>query len=364
MKFSKPNQKVKKVIIYNPGYYPKPIRPIKDLTLPMRLWPNAEIHMIGNFDQTNKRHHKNIDWFTENISSNIKYWTDLDQSLNSEDNLLFIHHNTYNAFGGIAHPSLLEQYKLTISFKGQVVVFYNDELLTDYDDFVDWLNGRATNQNFKEKNKELIEEANKIEQKQDWSNVAIMANQNLVADWANDHVSSDLIHKGLNIIYLSDHLLYDINTNAIKPSKTDKSGLGIYIALLTGPRITVCNKLFAGQNDLTLKFSGSKSNELDPSIAGDGQFIENKRLGSVLAQYDWSIYIGKGKWSKYLGATFYEPLLAGIPVFVWTKTDPNKKIFGQLDCYFSSWQELKKLTEQDLANLHQQQIKKLGYESK
>jgi hypothetical protein len=65
--------------------------------------------------------------------------------------------------------------------------------------------------------------------------------------------------------------------------------------------------------------------------------------------------MGKGTKSLYLGATFYEPILRGCPLFIWEGTDPDHKLFPHLDVYFNTETELAKLlsdvSDEDLRQL-------------
>ena len=80
-------------------------------------------------------------------------------------------------------------------------------------------------------------------------------------------------------------------------------------------------------------------------------------------KYHYSLYIGKGTRSAYLGATFYEPILLGKPLFVWEGTDPEHKLFGDLNCYFKDVYQLKEILSQlsteDLKSIWEEQVKLL-----
>ena len=107
--------------------------------------------------------------------------------------------------------------------------------------------------------------------------------------------------------------------------------------------LELLNKLFKDVNLYkSLQCIGKHSENLLPSLqsSSSGKIIENELIPIILKKFSWSMYIGKACKSKYLGATFYEPLLAGIPVFIWEGTDPEHKIFPDIDCYFKNGEEL------------------------
>lgn len=342
--FNKPDISVKSVMLFYSGRYPKKTKPAKDITLPTRLWPNAKYYircnLKGKIGTNNKIYFdklfkgKNFELVTDTI----------------EAEMLFIHHENYNLYGGTVAPEAINVSNVIREWKNKITIFYNDELFSGFDDYYNFIQKRAKNPNFLKKNPGILE---KIKPTQDWDKVTLLFNENKIMDWADKHMKNPNIK---NICYLSDIILYDLPKNINIDRTYNKRG--IYIPLFTADRIKVCNKLFNGKIDIT--FKGSRSNDLKKEIAGDGKYIQNVDLPVVLKQYDWTIYIGKGKPSSYLGATFYEPLLNGIPIFMWSETDKNKKVFPNIDCYFSSEEELKNLVNKwDLKDLFKKQIKLL-----
>jgi hypothetical protein len=351
-RFNTPDKSVKSVYVFYTGRYPKKTKPSKDVTLPIRLWPDAKYiircETKGAYGVKNKEYFKNLYGQTEyELVDQSSDWT-------GTADMLFIHHENYNAYGGILSDTAIDFSNITRTWLGKITVFYNDELFSGYYDLRDYVEQRAKNNNFLVKNPGVLD---KVIRKTDWSNVTLLVNEDKVSDWGNEHITHEDIRNQITLCYLSDIILYDLNMDNVSPkSKYDKRG--VYIPLFTQERINTCNKLFSGALDIT--FAGSKSDDLKPEIAGDGKYIQNHELAGFLRQWDWTIYIGKGRASSYLGATFYEPILNGIPVFVWTKTDPDKRVFGDLDCYFSTETELAALVNKwDMAQLHSEQVKRL-----
>lgn len=346
--FDKPDESVKSVMLFYFGKYPKKTKPAKDVTLPIRLWPKAKYYIRcttkGNIGKNN------LLYFRELFRG---HQFELVENAVRAD-MLFIHHENYNAFGGVVRECCVDFAKALKEWEGPATVFYNDELFSGFYDLRDYVENRAKNENFLIKNPGILD---KVKRKDDWTNVTLLMNENKITDWADEHVWDGPVKDQITVSYLSDILLYDLPTSGIK-IKSEYGKKGVYVPLFTAERISVCDKLFNGNVDIT--FAGSRSDELKEVIRGNGKYINNIELPNFLRKYDWTIYIGKGKQSSYLGATFYEPLLKGLPVFIWTETDKKKKIFEDLDCYFSNEEELKSLVEKwDMAELFREQVQRI-----
>jgi hypothetical protein len=346
--FNKPDESVKSVMLFYFGKYPKKTKPAKDITLPIRLWPKAKYYIRcttkGNIGKNN------LLYFRELFRG---HQFELVEDAVSAD-MLFIHHENYNAFGGVVRECCVDFARALKEWKGPATVFYNDELFSGYYDLRDYIENRAKNENFLVKNPGILD---KVRRKEDWTNVTLLMNENKITDWADEHVWDGPVKDQITVSYLSDIILYDLPTSGIR-GKSEYEKKGVYVPLFTAERISVCDKLFNGNVDIT--FAGSRSDELKENIRGNGKYINNIELPNFLRKFDWTIYIGKGKQSSYLGATFYEPLLKGLPVFVWTETDKMKKVFGDLDCYFSNESDLKRLVEKwDMRDLFKEQVRRI-----
>jgi hypothetical protein len=342
-------------IVYNWGHFPKPIRPVKDLLLPFRMFPNAKIWNVGLFNKRFVKHQKNRVWFNS-VFPKDREWEFADwipEGLDPANTVLFVHFCTYNIFGGQVTDLLIRQEQIIAEWPGKVYVFYNDELLTRFESFRTFIATRTHLESFRKKNEKHLLKLDAIPEITDWGRITLLGNQNLIKNWLDNKCKRPL--PGLVKEYLSDLTLYAIDPSGFvtKPS-TEKRG--VYISLLTTPRIAVIDSIF-GTASIDIQFKGSKSNELTEAIRGDGEFVDNVQLPTVLKQYDWSIYIGKGKASEYLGATFYEPLLAGIPILIWKETDKNCSIFPDIDCYFETADDVKRiLASESLPDMHRKQV--------
>lgn len=346
--FDRPDESVKSVMLFYFGKYPKKTKPAKDVTLPIRLWPKAKYYIRcttkGNIGKNN------LLYFRELFRG---YQFELVEGAVKAD-MLFIHHENYNAFGGVVRECCVDFAQILKEWQGPATVFYNDELFSGFYDLRDYIENRAKNENFLIKNPGILD---KVRRKDDWTNVTLLMNENKITDWADEHVWDGPVKDQITVSYLSDIILYDLPTSGIR-GKSEYEKKGVYVPLFTAERISVCDKLFNGNVDIT--FAGSRSDELKEGIRGNGKYINNIELPNFLRKFDWTIYIGKGKQSSYLGATFYEPLLKGLPVFVWTETDKQKKVFGDLDCYFSTETELASLVQKwDMGELFREQVRRI-----
>lgn len=345
--FDTPDESVKSVMLFYFGKYPKKTKPAKDVTLPIRMWPKAKYFIrcttAGNVGKANQEYFRALFKGHE--------YRLVDDMVPAD--MLFIHHENYNCFGGVMRECCIDFARALREWDGPATVFYNDELFSGFYDLREYVENRAKNENFLIKNPGILD---KVQWKEDWSNVTLLMNENKITNWADEHVK-DGVKEQLNVAYLSDIILYDLPTSGIR-AKANYEKKGVYVPLFTADRISVCDKIFSGKVDIT--FAGSRSDELKEGIRGDGKYINNIELPSFLRRFDWTIYIGKGRQSSYLGATFYEPLLKGLPVFVWTETDKEKKVFGDLDCYFSNESELFALVEKwDIGELFREQVRRI-----
>lgn len=348
--FTKPDTGVKKVVLFYPGRFPKATKPNKDVTLPARLWPNAELVIYGNFK---KPYSKNIEYFNQLFAGLNFRLVDrtLHDALEFDDaDVLFIHHENYNLFGGVVQDRVMDRALLTERWKGKIFIYYNDELFVPFTDFRKFLDGRAKSESFNTRNPGVLD---RLPYKNDWSNVTIIGNENRIRLWLHDYMCDDVLKGGINLCYLSDFILYALPKE--RPTiKQNGSKIGCYVPLFTGERIKVCNELFSDRS--LIYFGGSRSDELKEEIRGDGKYVKNHELGALLLQYGFTVYLGKARFSQYLGATFYEPLLHGLPILMWEETDPDHVIFPGMDCYFNNEDDIRRIVSGDLGDLYQKQL--------
>lgn len=340
--FNTPDPTVKTVLVYLNGIYDetKNIYPEKDLALPMRLYPNAQFAI--RCDCSPKGQMKNYKFFSRlykgrkfKLIPDNQIWGDL-----KCDVVWYMVDYVYIFFGGVMDKVTFNKYMVTQQTSAKVHILFNDEVTKKYEPLWNYVQRRTGN--FLEVNKEMISQ---LKEKKDWSNVTLICNQDMFSQWVNDRVIEPL-RDTINISYLSDKILYDLpDMKSLKPTVSNHFCSGIFVGRFTPPRIKFWNA-YMGGTFLDLKIFGPDSDKLKYHT-GDGKPVANGITKEMYSStdYAYSIYFGKGGPSAYLGATFYEPILLGKPVFVWIGTDPKKKLFPNLDCYFNTAEDLYKLIE-------------------
>lgn len=354
-----PDETVKTCLVYLNGTYPPKngFYVEKDLNLPARLYPNAEFYIRCN--TSDKRYMKNMRFFKKLYKGRkIKF---LDDSLAYDklnvDVIWFIHFN-FIFFGGKIDKYTFCKWIVTQNSKSKIHILFNEEGTPTFEPLWDYIQRR--NENFHALNKEYI---SLLKDKTDWSNVTLLCNEDRIAQWVNDRPVQKCLDGGINISYLTDKILYDL-PSASPDSSIGVLNKGIYIGKFSPKRLSYFNKNFiSGKLDILM--IGPDSDKLTHHT-GTGESIDNKEAKELMASgtYSYSIYIGKGTPSCYLGATFYEPLLNGLPLFVWKGTDPEMKIFpGHPEFYFNNEDDLaEKIDNMTLMNfdmMFENQIKLL-----
>lgn len=338
--FNKPDFSVKSVLLHFHGKFPQAHLPTKDVTLAHRLWPNAKLIIRCNTDDEETK------TFFAQAMKNIDYEL-VSQKLNClrlDVDVIFMHQHWWIFFGGVIEKKIKDDMVLLAKTNKPVYLFYNDEDFQTIEPLHEVIDRRVkANINFAIRNQSTIDE---LPRKTNWSNFHVIANTDMLQPWVNNKISDSLKESDMTLHYLSDLLLYDIpeRKNLDIPTST-KYNRGIYIAYYSDARIKALHSIFKKESNVV--FLGALSEKLNPYLHNvhTSRKVPNTSVRNILATYKYSIYVGKGTESMYLGATFYEPLLAGLPVFVWTGTDSNKKVFPGLDCYFSTQDELEDLVK-------------------
>lgn len=351
-KFDKPRTDVKSVLCFYNGKYPKITLPNKDACLPHRMFPNAKLYIRCN---TSCIETKN---YFSNLFKPLNVVYELvDEKLNCmnlDAEVLFIKKDIPIFFGGKIEKSLVNAEIAMQKWKREVIIFYNDEAIGEFDSLYNIIHKRK-DPNFKTRNIEIF---NKLQNTQNYENISILCNENKMCNWMDNNISSYCKERNITLSYLSDIILYDLK----RPNQIEfknKTIDGLFIAYFLNKRIAAFNKIFDGSKTLKLKVFGKSSNMLK-KYTGDGEVISNSKSLSMYKNACWSFYMGKGTESLYLGATFYEPLLNNCPIFVWEGTDPEHKLFPQLDVYFKTEKELASklegITHEKLMDLLQMEL--------
>jgi hypothetical protein len=158
-----------------------------------------------------------------------------------------------------------------------------------------------------------------------------------------------------NTIYISDDLFFRYNINLEKYAGDVLSNLYsndfCYIGFFDSvnmSRATILNNLFKENSNVPVHIVGVGTHIIKPY---NNLIIEERQIpGDSLPYYDFLnthlayIFIAKGKSeAKYIGKTVYDSLVAGTPVVVYKKTDPNNIVFANNDYYFNNETELQEI---------------------
>lgn len=198
--------------------------------------------------------------------------------------------------------------------------------------------------------------------RKDWSNVMVFFNQDIVENWAPGMFEGwESVEKKPLIAYVNMRLYYNLPTFfkfSWHPYKT-----GVYFANFHSRRVTFFKKVLKDFNPELLHIGGRNSSALADTQFKDsidcGSFPHNEILGKLL-RGAWALYIGRVKPICWLGMTFYLPFIAGIPVFCYDGCTEAHRVFGNLQCYFKTSQELEDLVNNtDLKELFYKQTERL-----
>lgn len=354
-----PDESVTSCMVYLQGTWPpkNTFYVEKDLTLPMRLYPNAEFFIRCD---TDKGYMKNYMFFKK-LYEGRKFKLVSDKQFNitsygiHPDVVWFIHFN-FVFFGGVIDKYTFGKWIVTQNYSGNVHILFNEEMTKEYEPLWDYVQRR--NNNFRKLNSSMI---NHLKDKTDWSNVTLLCNEDKLKQWVNKRPVQKCLNGGINISYLTDKVLYDLPEKQQVCSSVTESKKGIYIGKFIPKRISVINKIMEPNPNLDIEYMGPDSDKLK-FRPGNVTSVDNVTAKALMKSdaYSYSIYIGKGTPSLYLGATFYEPLLNGIPVFVWEGTDPEHKLFNEETCYFKDASDLAKTLEHiDLHEMWKYQISQI-----
>lgn len=359
--FTEPDLTVKSCLVYLNGIYPpkNSFYVEKDLNLPARLYPNAKIYIRCRCGEAE---FKNLQFFKKLYPNrNIKLVPDnkiYDDA--PVDVIWFIHYN-FIFFGGKMDDYMVAKQIALQNFKGKIHILFNEEMTKTFEPLWDYVQHR--NENFRNLNSGVI---SFLKEKKDWSNVTLIANEDKFGQWVNER-PIERLRDTINISYLSDKILYDLPSaeklQCTVGNQQENDHRGIYVAFFNPGRIS-CFKKHLNTSCLNLDIFGPKSNELQ-NYFGTGEPVSNVTAKELMSspKYQYSIYIGKGSPSLYLGATFYEPILLGKPLFIWEGTDPDHKLFGNTNCYFKDDAHLKQMlgeySTEGLKHLWETQVKLL-----
>lgn len=148
-----------------------------------------------------------------------------------------------------------------------------------------------------------------------------------------------------------DNIIYDLPTAEELEKKFEHrtpesyQQRGVWIGTCFDTREKYLNNLFTkpGYFDFDIKGRGTENVNLYVDKTLKDSNVDNKLLPKIYAEHDYSIYFARAKFINILGATFYEPILNGIPQFIDELVDPDHEIFPAIpECYYNSEDSLHK----------------------
>lgn len=355
--YTKPFTDIKSVILFFHGKYPHISTPLKDITFPQRIFPNAKFYIRCNTRDEGTR------LYFHEVYKGFKYEL-VDEKLdvlNLDVDAIFAKQERFAYFGGVMEKFCVDYNRMLNIFRGKIYILYNDEFLRPFDTLDNEYKTRPETW-FKRNAKQL---ASIPPRSFDYSNVTILANDNRISNWVTDDnlISQYAIDNNINLMYLTDRVLYDIPTTVPNVKYPQKFNIipyrGIFISLFFNKRITTWNKIMCDEN-LSLEVFGPGTNNLKYYAPPEEIRIDNSKIGEYYQHAHYSLYMGKGTESRYLGATFFVPILNGCPLFIWEGTDPNRKIFPNINCYYKNDKDLSELLNKiNLKEIYEAQLNSL-----
>lgn len=338
-KYTKPFTEIKSILLHFHGKYPHIFTPLKDITFPQRIFPNAKFYI-----RCNARDPETRIYFAELYKDfEFEIVDEKANTLNLDIDAVFAKQEGFSYYGGVIEKYCMDYNIMLNTFKGKIFILYNDEALRPFDTLDNEYKNRP--ETWFIRNKNIL---NKIPKRTfDYSNTLILANDNRISNWVEDgnFISQYAIDNNIGLMYLTDKVLYDLpdTIDLTKFPKTKNIKLkGIFISLFFGTRIPTWNRIMRDES-LDLKIYGTGSQKLKYYKVDKVELIPNTEIPEYYYNHDYSLYMGKGTESLYLGATFFVPLLNYCPLFIWRGTDPNEKLFPGIDCYYDDSEQLAQL---------------------
>lgn len=339
---NQPSLEPKKILLWFRGDFPTTNVSVDSFLLPKRIWPNAEITVrcntrnIQTIAWVNKVSDKTYKFMSDEISPRAVAWREWDIVWNHD--YWFI--KKYDDQVAIDEwRKILEHVHLT-----DIYTLYCDPLV---------LNKIAP-----------------VGRRLNWSNVHVVFNQDIVKDYApsmfDDLFSACTVKP--TIEYINMRIYYNLpdefHFNDRKSFMTDP--FGCYFAHFHEPRLNFFkNVIPTFPEKYPINIGGRNANKLVRfSKAYANSVICDKfrhdHIMDMLKKYDWGLYIGRCRSIPWIGMSFYLPLLAGIPIFCYTKAKEASALFDGLDCFFSTQEELEALLiKTDFRKLYEQQIERI-----
>jgi hypothetical protein len=163
---------------------------------------------------------------------------------------------------------------------------------------------------------------------------------------------SKVLNSKENSIYLGDNLIFDVKNKQKEFNfkfcfESVNKFIHIGFFKTAGLKKEKLFHKFDLSNILDLYCIGLKSTDLNYAIELNKP-LKNREYFELLNLYSGYLFLGKGDVNSeltYVNKTIYDCFIAKIPIFVYSEIDKNKKLFPNIDCYFSNQQELERLFE-------------------
>lgn len=349
----------KTVLIYFTGKFPKRCISIKDMTLPNRLFPKANKFIIRcKCDETTIKY-MNENFAKQNeigekitynfITENFDKWELASKNVDA----MYVPWILFQGMGNTLSVPKIKMHEALLRFSKPIYLFINDVYCLPFKDFTTYINEHNTTLS-----------SNVLKCNTLYSNVNFMPNEQKFTNkeyWWKSKLKLPNEYD-INVTQIPESIIYGYpNADEIiekyKDKKYDKSG--IWIGTCFDNRVKYFNKFFS-KNVLNLSILGAGSDKVN-YYGGDGNAIPHTELKNLFDSHSWTIYIARGNFVPILGATFVEPLLNGLPLFIDYKVaDPNKELFPGIKCYYGNENELEYLIENtNLKELWESQVKVL-----
>lgn len=335
-----PSSDPKKILLWFRGDFPTTNVSVDSFMLPQRIWPNATITVRCNTENL-----QTIAWVKKVSGGKYRMISDKikPRDINWPDWDIVWNHD----------------YWFIKKFKDQTAIIEWQEILANvftteiYSLYCDPL---------------VLNQIEPIYHRLNWSNVTVVFNQDIVEDYAPKMFSDKFAACTVRptIAYINMRMYYNLPDEF---QYTDRKSFmtdpfGCYFAHFHEPRINFFKKVLPTfPEKYPINIGGRNANKvMHISHAYERAVICDKfshdHIMDMLKDYDWGLYIGRCRPIPWIGMSFYLPLLAGIPIFCYTKAKEARAIFGNLNCYFSTQEELEQLVKNtDYKKLYNEQIK-------
>ena len=360
------------VIVYFNGKFPKKAYPIKDTTLPTRLFPNATEFIIRcDLTDENKKYFrtyypkkntKGEDIRLRFLSPNFSDW----ECASYHSDALYCPWCGFDGYQKSLSDFKRRYHEMMLQYSQPIWMFINEPSCSSIKSYISYLEENIFR---KKDNINFLKSVYSSEIKP-YSNVRFMPNDTPFKKaskkpWWESKVLPISQNHDITVTPIPDNIIYDLPSSDELIDKfrfkNYDNKRGIWLGTCFDSRTTRFNNLFVTPELLKFDILGRGTEDVNLYSRKDSDTnIDNSELPEIFAQHEWSIYISRGKFTNMLGATFYEPLLNGLPQFVDEKCDPEHEIFPGVKCYFSTENELKKLIEgTDIFGLWCVQVKHL-----